>query len=149
MLGIINMDTVFKKGDRVFDAMLGWGETTNFNNYKRNFEVLFDTGTRIVYEEDGSIYDYQERNCFKPTLSFTEYKLEGFTQERPEVLPNKGDVVWVRDHDEAFWIVVHFIKKVDNKYIVSNNNPFTYSYTEYDEWNFMTTKNPYTNEGSI
>ncbi len=149
MLGIINMDTVFKKGDRVYDAMLGWGEFVKVNPSERSFEVLFDTGTSVYYDENGALYDYQKRNQFKPTLSFTEYTLEGFTQERPEILPNKGDVVWVRDHDKDFWIVSHFIKKVDNKYIVSNNNPFTYSYTEYDEWNFMTTKNPYTNEGSI
>lgn len=149
MLGIINMDTVFKKGDRVYDAMLGWGEFVKVNASERSFEVLFDTGTSVYYDENGALYDYQKRNQFKPTLSFTEYTLEGFTQERPEILPNKGDVVWVRDHDKDFWIVSHFIKKVDNKYIVSNNNPFTYSYTEYDEWNFMTTKNPYTNEGSI
>lgn len=149
MLGIINMETVFKKGDRVYDAMLGWGEIIDFNYLKRYFNVLFDTGTSIYYCEDGALYDYENRNQFKPTLSFTEYTLEGFSQEWPEELPNIGDVVWVRDHDKDFWIVSHFIKKVDNKYIVSNNNPFTYSYTEYDEWNFMTTKNPYTNEGSI
>lgn len=148
MLGIINMDTVFKKGDRVFDAMLGWGETTNFNNYKRNFEVLFDTGTRIVYEEDGSIYDYQERNCFKPTLSFTEYTLEGFTQERPEELPNKGDVVWVKNSEDQEYLIGHFHEKSDDgKYVICFRNPHTRSFGwKFDE---IITKNPYTNEGSI
>ena len=132
-------------GDRVFCIHYGWGTVQSLsgqNNYP--IEVYFDNYHNDSYNLDGKLFDYM-----MPTLSFKEYTLDGFSQERPEELPNKGDVVWVRDNDEAFWIVVHFIKKVDNKYIVSNNNPFTYSYTEYDEWNFMTTKNPYTNENSI
>ena len=132
-------------GDRVFCIHYGWGVVRTISGWMDYpIEVYFDSCHSDSYNLEGRMFDYMI-----PTLSFTEYKIDGLTQEKPEPLPNKGDVVWVRDHDEAFWIVVHFIKKVDNKYIVSNNNPFTYSYTEYDEWNFMTTKNPYKNEDSI
>jgi hypothetical protein len=144
------MDTVFKKGDRVYDAMLGWGEIVNFNNFKRYFEVLFDTGTSIYYCEDGSLYDYQERNCFKPTLSYTEYTLEGFTQERPEELPNPGDIVWVRDLEYDNWMVTYFKKFSDDPLFRFGCNPRNSgdSLSIY-YYRFLTTKNPYSNEDSI
>ena len=137
MLGTSNMKAVFKEKDVVYVASFGWGIVIDAGCSTPNGWVGIETNSGRIIQVDTHF------------VSFTEYTLEGFTQERPEILPNKGDVVWVRDHDKDFWIVSHFIKKVDNKYIVSNNNPFTYSYTEYDEWNFMTTKNPYKNEDSI
>jgi hypothetical protein len=139
------MDTIFKKGDRVYDAMLGWGEIKNLNNLSRYFEVLFDTGTSVYYCEDGSLYDNQNRNSFKPTLSFNQYQLDGFSQERPENLPHKGDIVWVRDGKIFNWEVYHFIKHEPNDefpYIVSIdcdiNNSIAFKY--------LTTLNPYINE---
>ena len=122
----------FKKGDRVFHIQYGWGiiEGDKFNIY-----VKFDNkNLAIMYISENNI------------LSFTEYTLQGFSQERPEELPKKGQIVWVRDDEKHFWIVSHFIKKSNNIYIAANNNPFTYNPTEYDEWKFMTTTNPYTNE---
>ena len=60
---------IFRKGDRVFDIRHGWGEVTD--------------------AEDKEIY-IKYKNCsqmYSPSnigvLSFTEYTLKGFTQERP------------------------------------------------------------------
>lgn len=140
-----NMKTIFKKGDKVYDSMLGWGEIINFNYLKWYFEVLFDTGTSIYYDENGALYDYENRNQFKPTLSFTEYTLEGFSQERPEELPEKRQVVWVRDGKIFNWEVYHFMKYEPNDefpYIVSidcdENNSIGFKY--------LTKFYPYTNE---
>jgi hypothetical protein len=74
---------IFKVGDRVFDALYGWGEVINCDGYG-SFPVIvyFDKGNKSWYTLDGRVY--LESN---PTLSFTEYTLEGFSQQRskPEI----------------------------------------------------------------
>jgi hypothetical protein len=136
------MKTIFKKGDKVYDSMLGWGEIINFNYLKWYFEVLFDTGTSIYYDENGALYDYENRNQFKPTLSFTEYTLEGFSLERPETLPKLGDIVWGKGFHNTDWSIGHYLGKQHASYKISNT-PNELSY-----WlaNKITTINPYTNE---
>nr|DAN81652.1 MAG TPA: ATP-dependent DNA helicase [Caudoviricetes sp.] len=76
------MKTIFKKGDRVFDIRFGWGTVkevldTSYHNYP--IIVFFDNiGNVITYASDGSF------GAGTPQmLSFTEYTLQGFTQERP------------------------------------------------------------------
>jgi hypothetical protein len=77
---------IFKVGDRVFDAAFGWGEVTFI--LKLGFlpiNVLFDNGFERAYTLDGRLdVDYN------PTLSFTEYTLEGFSQKRPIKFPCTG-----------------------------------------------------------
>ena len=73
---------MFKVGDRVFNYQYGWGtineELTKF------ILVLFDNckSVSIPFYKDGKETSRSER----PTLSFTEYTLEGFSQERPKHL---------------------------------------------------------------
>jgi hypothetical protein len=144
------MDTVFKKGDRVYDAMLGWGEFVKVNASERSFEVLFDTGTSVYYDENGALYDYQKRNQFKPTLSFTEYTLEGFSQDRPEPAPKPGDIVWVRDTEYDSWMITYFRRFSTHaklRYGTNAKNSDNSQYIYY--YRFLTTKNPYANESSI
>lgn len=76
------MKTIFKVGDRVFDIRFGWGTVkevldTSYHNYP--IIVFFDNiGNVITYASDGSF------GAGTPQmLSFTEYTLQGFTQERP------------------------------------------------------------------
>lgn len=133
-------EKLFKEGDRVYCIIYGWGNVFDTDS-GYPITVQFDCGAISTYKLDGRV-----TSSAKPTLSFTEYTLQGFSQERPEELPNQGDVVWVRDTKNGMWIVMHFIKKSGVKYVVSNNNPFTYNHTEYDEYNYLTTKNPYLNE---
>lgn len=59
---------IFKKGDRVFVANYGWGKIINERD--TTYTISFDNknvGTRIP------------RNL----VSFTEYTLQGFSQEKP------------------------------------------------------------------
>ena len=73
---------IFKKGDRVFDIRFGWGTVkevldTSYHNYP--IMVFFDNiGNVITYASDGSFGAGMPQ-----MLSFTEYTLQGFTQEKP------------------------------------------------------------------
>lgn len=73
---------IFKKGDRVFDIRFGWGKVkevldTLYHNYP--ITVFFDNiGNVITYASDGSFGAGMPQ-----MLSFTEYTLQGFSQERP------------------------------------------------------------------
>nr|DAS14844.1 MAG TPA: ATP-dependent DNA helicase [Caudoviricetes sp.] len=76
------MKTIFKVGDRVFDIRFGWGTVkevldTSCHNYP--IIVFFDNiGNVITYASDGSF------GAGTPQmLSFTEYTLQGFSQEKP------------------------------------------------------------------
>ena len=73
---------MFKVGDRVFNYQYGWG-TIN-EELTKYILVLFDNckSVSIPFYKDGKETSRSER----PTLSFTEYTLEGFSQERPKHL---------------------------------------------------------------
>ena len=70
------MKTIFKIGDRVFDYQYGWGEIEDFDDHG-HLTAKFEIGS-IIYMQDG-----RRPSSSKPTLSFTEYTLQGFSQERP------------------------------------------------------------------
>jgi hypothetical protein len=135
------MDTIFKKGDKVFHYHYGWGTIK-----KTSYDLVEDYPLTINFGKQGDFCftnDGRELFCEKPSLSFTEYKLDGFSQERPENLPKLGEVVWVRDRDNEDWIVRHFLRKIEVKYLAIEDNPETYIFSEYDLWDKMTTENPY------
>lgn len=134
------METIFKEGDRVFHYHYGWGTIRSISNDDRArypVPVNFDTSDSTWFTCDG-----RELDCEKPSLSFTEYSLEGFSQERPEPLPKKGDVVWVREYGASDWRVSHFFGKVGDKYLASIFGIENLAST----WPQMTTKNPHANE---
>ena len=134
------METIFKKGDKVFCMLSGWGIVTGINISEYPIEVDFDKQQHYTYSRDGRVNQHSPR-----TLSFTEYTLEGFSQERPEELPKKGDIVWVRDYKNEEWKITHFIglhPTSSYKYRVSRIN----SYSNTIDYMYMTTTNPYANE---
>ena len=94
---------IFKKGDKVFDHSYGWGvvESDSFSE-DRPIWVNF-WGQKCSYTQDGR----EDSEC-APTLSFTEYTLEGFSQERPEPLPEKGQLVYVRFDNDSTWEMRYF-----------------------------------------
>ena len=121
------MKDIFKEGDRVFHIQHGWGTIR---------AVLSDM---YVFDKGDENLGFPKDN--NKTLSFTEYTLEGFSQERPEKLPNKGDIVWVRDEFPSEWIIGHFLKKADGRYYVSRDNKNS------NGWGYeIRTTNPYENE---
>jgi len=133
------METIFKEGDRVFCYNLGgWGEVIKIFNDDNPFPIYcsFDLGNSN-FTKEGRFYTDSP-----PILSFTEYTLEGFSQERPEPLPKKGDVVWVREYGASDWRVSHFFGKVGDKYLASIFGIENLAST----WPQMTTKNPHANE---
>ena len=136
------MEDIFKKGDKVFCHYFGgWGkvEDIHLKNIVFPIRCSFPLGNGS-FTEDGRFWVDGP-----PMLSFTEYTLEGFSQERPEPLPKKGDVVWVRDFEDDNWEIMHFLKydvNVSLPYIVSEDMTIQNS----DNYKFLTTKNPYANE---
>ncbi len=134
-------ELVFKKGDRVFDYRYGWGKIVHMDFTEFPIGVQFDVrGTQCgvsTYTEDG-----RWNRISLPTLSFTEYTLEGFSQERPEKLPELGGVVWGKSNLNNDWSIGHFLGKQNASYKISSM-PIAASY-----WlaNHITTKNPYLNE---
>jgi hypothetical protein len=120
---------VFKEGDRVYFHVYGWGKIFDIDV---NVGVKFESLDSYIYFNQG----------FLKALSFTEYTLEGFSQERPEELPELGDVVWVRDKDSDEWEVSHFYKKDHLGYHVSND---MISY-HVAIWSQLRKTNPYKNE---
>ncbi len=133
------MGQIFKKGDRVFCHYFGgWGvvEDIYLKNIVFPIRCSFPLGNGS-FTQDGRFY-----SDGPPMLSFTEYTLEGFSQERPEPLPKRGDVVWVRESGASDWRVSHFFGKVGDKYLASIFGIENLAYT----WPQMTTKNPHANE---
>jgi hypothetical protein len=133
------METIFKKGDKVFCHYFGgWGvvEDIYLKNIVFPIRCSFPLGNGS-FTQDGRFY-----SDGPPMLSFTEYTLEGFSQERPEELPKKGQIVWAREAHKSYWQIGHFFGKEGNMYLLSSGRP--------DGWSFggveLRTTNPYANE---
>lgn len=126
---------MFKVGDKVFDIQYGWGQVTGiFISLDYPVFVEFN-GASQSYTSDGKFYKKSQQ----AVLSFTEYKLEGFSQERPKPkLPFKvGDVVYLSDGD--VWITEKLMVIVDNK----AKYPFmAFSHNQYSD---LATENPLKN----
>ena len=118
---------IFRLGDKVFNIQYGWG-------------VVSDIYSEMIIVKFNGI-QYGFLNVNNKTLSFTEYTLDGFSQERPEELPNAGDIVWVRRNEfPSEWKIGHFIEKLDDLYYVAcTPNIFGWSHRG-DE---IRTTNPY------
>jgi hypothetical protein len=119
------METVFKVGDEVFDIRYGWGTVKEAGKYsKRGLYVAFEKNTASYYS-NGAAFD-----CVTPTLSFTEYTLQGFSQERSLVLPEVGEFCLVRDSYDEDWKCVKF--KLYNR-----NTLYPFTDSDNDDWKQM------------
>lgn len=128
-------------GDKVFCIHNGWGVVFKFNGDSQfPIEVSFDNDKFIdSYNIMGALYE-----DFSPTLSFTEYTLEGFSQEKPEELPKPGDIVWVRDNEYDNWMITYFRKyEIDKKLKYGAHPRNSDDSNNIMYYQFMTTKNPY------
>ena len=94
------METIFKEGDRVYHIQLGWGIISKVSN--KDILVGFDNAKSIWSSIDSNLF------------SFTEYTLQGFSQERPIELPEVGELCLVRDGEGRTWIAKEFIEYKKN-----------------------------------
>jgi hypothetical protein len=132
------MKTIFKQGDRVFDYQFGWGQVVRIF-YEGDYAVVVQfkhLNEEHSYTECGKYY---KKSC--PTLSFTEYSLNGFSQERPESIPEKGDVVWVRDYESQQWLCRYYLIKDNKGHLVTAGSPHDMTNGRY--YHLLTTQNPY------
>lgn len=127
------MENKFKIGDKVFHILYGWG----------NIKDVMDDGVMIYFDDMINQVSLFKKH-FK-LISFTEYTLEGFSQERPEELPKKGQVVWVRDFENEEWCIRYFVHKFESEYYVTSRNPFA-ERQNGSYYKYMTIKNPYEDE---
>jgi len=124
---------IFKKGDKVFDHSYGWGEVADgYSGREYPIKVTFVGGRREWYSDKGKLIEHD----LMPTLSFTEYVLEGFSQVKPDnPLPFKvGDVVYVSDNKDGVWST-DILKAINKKDYL----PFESSYLI---WKCLATENP-------
>jgi hypothetical protein len=125
-----NNNTIFLTGDRVFHIQWGWG--TVMNIFHGSLYVRFD-----IRNKEYDLVAFPKLD--NKTLSFTEYTLEGFSQERPEELPKIGDIVWVKDADDTDWYIGYFKGMVGNRFNCNTSKTGSYDVT----WDQMTTKDPH------
>jgi hypothetical protein len=125
---------IFKEGDRVYINSLGWGTITEIGFY---IVINFDSINDTRYIGGGLVH----------LISFTEYTLEGFSQERPEELPKPGDIVWVKDKEYDNWRITYFRKQGSVENFKYGTNPKNSGDShEIIYYKYLTTKNPYANE---
>jgi hypothetical protein len=97
---------MFKVGDKVYHFQYGWGEVV---------KPVFECDVLVRYETENLIGDnFQiqvvERMLRFDFLSFTEYTLQGFSQQRPIRLPEVGELCLVRDFKDSVWKARNFKK---------------------------------------
>jgi hypothetical protein len=107
---------IFKVGDKVFHIQYGWGEIIEEINCYDNLKIAFD---KKVESWDWFHTSY---------ISFTEYTLQGFTQERPIELPEVGELCLVRDDESIHWRVREFAFEHNGTFYVKEPCGSTDSY---------------------
>ena len=128
---------IFKVGDRVFCPLFGgWGEVIQKLNH---LHAPFIINCSFPRGYNSFTWDGRYLEDSLPILSFTEYTLEGFSQERPEESPNKGDIVWIREMETKMYVPIVFIEAIKDHYVLSFN--FIDIKTVHKD--FVETKNPY------
>jgi hypothetical protein len=137
-----NMKTVFKVGDKVYDARYGWGVIERADNgCDLPYPIL------VNFKKGHSSYTLEGKAAIVdliPLLSFREYTLQGFSQERPEILPERGQVVWVRNNENNNWYCAQFMYKDKGMHKATTANPFDDANGAH--YKFITTENPYSNK---
>lgn len=102
---------IFKKGEKVFDIRYGWG-------------LVFEVYTLVVYvkySEEEVNYTYSKPDI--KLLSYTEYTLQGFSQVR---LPEKGELVLVKEEEWENWETAVFDSFVNGNYMDNNGSFWQY-----------------------
>jgi hypothetical protein len=97
----------FKKGDRVYCILHGWGtvkQISKTGTYPILVSINNGEKETCSFTLDGRYFEDSI-----PTLSFTEYTLNGFSQERPIELPEVGEEIMV-SNDRDNWVIREFVR---------------------------------------
>lgn len=119
--------TVFKKGDKVFHIGYGWGEVIEIRNVD-SFPVVVNFNNEYIRFSNKGTEFFEDK---MPLLSFTEYTLQGFSQERPMEFPEAGEEVMVSDNLTEWYIYefVKYIKEENYPYLVKiNTKDYAFKY---------------------
>jgi hypothetical protein len=97
--------SIFKVRDKVYHIEYGWGVVIK-NDNGISFPILVEFASDLIcsFTLDGR----ESTESKSSTLSFTEYTLQGFSQERPIELPEVGEMCLVRDNENEQWRVREF-----------------------------------------
>lgn len=114
---------IFKVGDRVFHIMFGWGKITDVDDSYLYVEFK----CTAAFHKDGRLF----KDDKTPTLSFTEYTLQGFNQvKEPEI----GSLCLFSDNEDRLnsnincvtGILDGILKDTAYKYSLSNGSSYKY-----------------------
>jgi hypothetical protein len=105
--------SIFKVGDRVYHIEYGWGV----------IEEVINSSVKINNGHKEGIYWFNTK-----LLSFTEYTLQGFSQERRIELPIVGELCLVRDDESIHWRVREFAFEHNGTFYVKEPCGSTDSY---------------------
>lgn len=111
-------------GRTVYDSIhYGEGKIFNFDERDSSYPigVLFN-GVSNYYSEEGRL----DNGNLLPTLSFTPYTLEGYTNEPPKILPEVGEEILV-SVDEEHWHIRVFDRINENNHCLDSTGfPWEY-----------------------
>ena len=88
--------------------------------------ISIDTVGSVFVSSDSFVEFFIDRDLWFDysceLLSFTEYTLQGVSQERPIVLPEKGELCLIRDNESQDWQVRKFLyyKETCNIFVCLN-----------------------------
>lgn len=120
------MKDIFKKGDRVFAIKFGWGTVKKVGPL---VFVKFDNGVSEEFYPNGNFYSED----LHPFLSFTEYTLQGFSQERPNKEPEIGSLCLFSDDEEEFDNNIGVVGKL---IFIKKDSPHPYNRENGSDWKY-------------
>lgn len=122
----------FKVGDRVYHIQYGWGEVEAnifddvINQQIYHVHVRF-LDNNVSFTLDGKEFEEDKQ----PLLSFTEYTLQGFSQERPIELPKVGELCLVSNSQNFEDFKLGFFKEYKDGFFKVEHHSLIGTYWTY------------------
>jgi len=124
--------TPFKEGDKMYHVLYGWVIVKEIND-RHKFVIIITKDDEFV-----KILIYEANTM----LSFTEYTLKDFSNERP-CLIEKDQLVYVRDFEDGEWKMRYFSHyENDTYYCFDDQKKSTGIKRRAIHWKFCETENP-------
>lgn len=125
------MKEVFKVGDKVYHISYGWGivKSIDIGSFPVivSFEIKGYDSYNISFSKDG-IETSEDKTSL---LSFTEYTLQGFSQERPIILPKVGELCLVSNSQNFEDLKLGFFKEYKDGFFTVEHHSLVGTYWRY------------------